>query len=126
MGYTVSWSQRPFTKYTYSNIIQLIPKVIDSKLRTYDWGFSVGPSVDECIAIEKDPTNMTFVKTNRDPYTKDVMKTLILMVEFGAAEDLCHDDDHMTLYLDALDEVHSKYPLVSYDAQKEYFNFNNL
>jgi hypothetical protein len=53
------------------------------------------------------------------------MKALILMVEFGAAQNLGHDDHIMTLYLEALDEVHTKYPLVSYDLQKAYFMYQH-
>jgi hypothetical protein len=61
------------------------------------------------------------VKTNYLPYTKDVMKTLIVMVEYGAASNLNHDDSDMTWYLDALEEVHAVQPLASYAMQKEYF-----
>jgi len=49
------------------------------------------------------------------------MKALILMVEFGAAKNLDHDDTDMSMFLNALDEVHSIHPLVSYEEQKMFF-----
>ena len=123
MGYTLFWDQLLFSDITYRNVIKLIPLVIspDVKFSIESWGFVIGVNENHCAAIERTPSTMTFVKTNRLPYTKDVMKALILMVEFGAAQNLGHDDHIMTLYLEALDEVHAKYPLVSYDLQKAYF-----
>jgi hypothetical protein len=49
------------------------------------------------------------------------MMALILMVEYGVTQNLNHDDTNMTWYLEALEEVHAKYPLVSYQQQKKYF-----
>ena len=49
------------------------------------------------------------------------MKTLILMVEYGVAEDLAHDDTDMSWFLEALEEVHAIHYLVSYESQKAYF-----
>jgi len=123
MGYTIFWNQCRFTEYTYSNVIKLIPKVIDSNTSFWieSWGFVIGISDDECVPIERWPTSTTFAKTNRMPYTKDAMKALILMVEFGAAWDLGHDDTDMTWYMEALEAVHAIHHLASYEMQKEYF-----
>ena len=121
MGYTIFWEQHPFTKYTYSAVLKLIPKVIHTEFRIEDWGFTIGPDSDNCVPIERVPTQMTFSKTNRLPYTKDAMKALILMVEYGAATDLGHDDANMSWYLEAWDEVHAICPLASYEEQKKYF-----
>jgi hypothetical protein len=85
-----------------------------------EWGFVIGDS-DDSSCIERIPTQMTFTKTNRLPYTKDFMKVLILMVEFGAAQHLHHDDSDMSMYLNTLEEVHAIHPLVSYEQQKAYF-----
>jgi hypothetical protein len=49
------------------------------------------------------------------------MKALIVMVEFGAATNLGHDDSDMSLYIKALDSVNAIHKLVSYEAQKKYF-----
>jgi hypothetical protein len=116
MGYTVQWEQLSFSDFTYNNILNLIAKVIQSKFVIQEWGFVIG---DSCI--ERNPTQMTYTKTNRDPYTKDFMKALILMVEFGAAKNLNHDDSDMSIFLNALDEVHEVHPLISYEQQKAYF-----
>jgi hypothetical protein len=127
MGYTLFWDQLCFSDITYKNVIKLIPLVIspDVKFSIESWGFVIGINDNDCAAIERTPSTLTYVKTNRLPYTKDVMKALILMVEFGAAQNLGHDDHIMTLYLEALDEVHAKYPLVSYDLQKAYFMYQH-
>ena len=126
MGYIVDWQQLPFSDFTYNNILKLIPKVIQSKLVITGWGFIIGDSDNDSSCIERNPTNMTFTKTNRLPYTKDFMKALILMVEFGAAKNLNHDDSDMSIYLNALEEVNAIHPLISYEQQKTYFKDLNL
>ena len=125
MGYTVYWEQHSFTKYTYNNVIKLVQKVISVKFRLESWGFIVGDTEDDSVGIERNAVSVTFVKTGRLPYTKDVMKTLIIMVEYGAASELNHDDSDMSWYLEALDEVHAVQPLASYEMQKTYFISNN-
>jgi len=126
MGYAVDWEQLPFSDFTYNNILKLIPKVIQSKFVITEWGFIIGESSDDSSCVERNPTQMTSTKTNRLPYTKDFMKALILMVEFGAAKDLNHDDSDMSIYLNALEEVHAIHPLISYEQQKTYFKGLNI
>ena len=121
MGYTISWEQLPFSDVTYSNVCKIIPTLVKVKFRLEHWGFVIGDNDDQCFCIERYPTQMTFCKTNRDPYTKDAMMALILMVEYGAAKDLSHDDIDMTWYLEALETVHKAKPLASYEMQKAYF-----
>lgn len=121
MGYTVTWEQLSFSDFTYNNILELVPKVIQSNFVITEWGFIIGDSNDDSSCIERNPTQMTFTKTNRYPYTKDFMKALILMVEFGAAKNLNHDDSDMSIYLNALEEVQAIHPLISYEQQKTYF-----
>jgi hypothetical protein len=121
MGYTVHWEQLPFSDFTWSTILTLVPKVIDCSLIITTWGLVLSESEDDTCCIERVPTQMTYSKTNRLPFTKDLMKTLILMVEYGAAQQLNHDDDDMSMYLNALEEVNQIHPLVSYEMQKTYF-----
>jgi len=123
MGYTIGWTQYAFTDYTYNNVVSLVPRVIKAPttFRLESWGFVVGIDDDNSFCVERRPTQMTFCKTNRMPYTLDAMKALILMVEFGAAAELVHDDNSMTWYLTALDNVHAVVPLASYEMQKAYF-----
>jgi len=126
MGYTINWEQLSFSEFTYNNILKLIPKVIQCNYFTiYEWGFVIGDNEDSSSCIEHNPTQYTFTKTNQDPYTKDFIKALILMVEFGAAKNLKHDDTSMKMFLEALDEVHAIHPLVSYEQQKAYFTTLN-
>jgi hypothetical protein len=121
MGYTVHWEQLPFSDFTWSNVLKLVPKVIYCNFTRTNWGFVLSESDNDSACIERYPTQLTGSKTNRLPFTKDLMKTLILMVEFGAAKNLDHDDTDMSMFLNALDEVHSIHPLVSYEGQKMYF-----
>lgn len=121
MGYWVNWTQYHFTNYTYSNVVKLTEQVVKTKLRLEQWGFVIGDDVDNSACIERYPSMPTGTKTNRMPYTKDLMKALIIMVEFGAAEALTHDDSDMSWFLEALDYVHAVRPLESYDLQKAYF-----
>jgi len=121
MGYTVSWEQLPFSDVTYKIVTTLAQKVVNSKFRLESWGFVIGENENDSAPVERYPTQMTFVKTNRLPYTKDLMKVLILMVEYGAAKNLDHDDNSMALYLSALEELNATHPLISYDDQKAYF-----
>ena len=117
----MTWEQLSFSDFTYNNILELVPKVIQSNFVITEWGFIIGDSIDDSSCIERNPTQMTFTKTNRYPYTKDFMKALILMVEFGAAKNLNHDDSDMSIYLNALEEVQTIHPLISYEQQKTYF-----
>ena len=121
MGYTVYWDQHSFTNFTYNNVTKLVQKVINVKFELKEWGFLVGNNENECVGIGNILKHITFVKTNRLPYTKDVMKTLIVMAEYGAASNLNHDDSDMSWYLEALEEVHAIQPLASYEMQKAYF-----
>lgn len=126
MGYTVHWQQRAFTDFTWATIVKLVPKVIQSEFMMTEWGFVIHDIVQDCGSfIERYPTQITGTKTNRLPYTRDFMKALILMVEFGAADELNHDDTDMSMFLNALEELHAIHPLVSYEQQKEYFNHKN-
>jgi hypothetical protein len=117
MGYTLSWSQLPFSRFTYVAVLKVLSD-IGLKYRVESWGFVVGTG-DDCVAIERVPTQMTYAKIDRE--NKDLMKTLIVMVEFGAAEDLDHDDADMTAFQEALREVDAVHPLGTYGVQKAYF-----
>jgi hypothetical protein len=130
MGYTISWEPLRFTDFTYKTIINAIPSVISngSMFIEENWGFSIGArnpngsiNIDNCVGFNINNNIFTWSKTNRLPYTKDVMKALILMVEYGVTYNLNHDDTDMSWYLTALDEVHAVRPLASYEWQKKYF-----
>jgi hypothetical protein len=123
MGYTISWEPLRFTDFTYRIVLTLLPKILlaDTTLRIEDWGFVIGESDDDCVPFLRNGEQTPWSKTNRLPYTKEVMKALILMVEYGVTSNLDHDDTDMTWYIEALDKVHSIHPLQSYEQQKAYF-----
>ena len=123
MGYTVSWEPARFTDYSYNNVLVTLQKVLTPGriFRIEKWGFIIGDDEDACMGFSRDGQQTCWEKTNRLPYTKDVMKALILMVEFGVTQNLNHDDDSMAWYLTALDEIHAVVPLASYEMQKRYF-----
>jgi hypothetical protein len=121
MGYWVYWTQYHFTEFTYNNVYLQLSSMLQSNFRLEHWGFVIGNDEDNLACIERCPKMPTGCKTNRMPYTKDLMKALIIMVEFGAADKLGHDDTDMSWFLEALEEVNAKKPLVSYEQQKTYF-----
>lgn len=123
MGYTISWMPLRFTDFTYNAILQIVPKIIspDCGLRIEHWGFVIGNGDNDNVPFRRDGAQTPWEKTNRLPYTKEAMKALIVMVEYGATENLDHDDSDMSWYLEALDEVHAIHPLQSYELQKRYF-----
>lgn len=128
MGYTISWDPLRFTDTTYKTVITLLPKILHSTTtcKVESWGFVITDSESEyadydSIAFCRDGNQSPWEKTNRHPYTKEAMKALILMVEYGVTQNLDHDDDSMAWYLEALEEVHEKHTLVSYQQQKKYF-----
>jgi hypothetical protein len=123
MGYTVSWEPLRFTNFTYQNVIATIPKVLTPgiKFTEDENGFTIGVNDNDSAYFARTGFDCCWTKTNRLPYTKDVMKALILMVEYGVTENLSHDDTDMSWFLEALEDVDAKHPLTSYKWQKMYF-----
>jgi hypothetical protein len=121
MGYTVQWEPLHWTDFTYRVVVDALPSIIEGTYRLETWGISIGPDVDNCTPFLRSGEGCCWDKTNRLPYTKDVMRALILMVEHGVTYNLGHDDRDMSWYLEALEAVHAVRPLASYEQQKEYF-----
>ena len=121
MGYTVQWEPLHWTDFTYQGILSLLPKILQGPYRVESWGISIGPDKNNCTPFLRSGEGCCWDKTNRLPYTKDVMRALILMVEHGVTSGLNHDDADMSWYLEALEAVHSVRPLATYQQQKEYF-----
>ena len=122
MSYTLSWEPFHFTDFTYTIALTVIPRLLapTSVLTVEEWGFFVGND-ETGVGFMRDGRQVPWAKTNRHPYTKDIMKALILLVEYGVTQGLNHSDADMTWYLDALEEVHIHHPLISYYQQKAYF-----
>jgi hypothetical protein len=120
MSYTVSWEQLAFSDFTWSNVLKLVPTVVNCKFIPKPWNFTLTEGQDT-VYIERYPPKYVFSNTSEIPFTKNLMKTLIIMVEFGAAKALKHDNNYMSMFLTVLDEVYAVYPLVSYEEQRKYF-----
>jgi hypothetical protein len=121
MGYTLQWEPLHWTDFTYKGILSVLPTILEGPYRLNTWGFSIGPDENNCTPFLRSGEGYCWDKTNRLPYTKDVMRALILMVEHGVTSGLNHDDADMTWYLEALEAVHAVRPLATYEQQKEYF-----
>ena len=126
MGYTISWHPMRFTDFTYQSVVDAVKRVLSPgfSLGQESWGFIISDDANsnDSIGFLRDGQHQTcWEKTNRRPYTMETMKALIIMVEFGVTLNLDHDDEDMTWYIDALVAVNEKYPLESYERQKQYF-----
>lgn len=123
MGYTISWTPLRFSDFTYLGILDILPKIISPEYKiTVDAnGFKIGNSDNESIYFPRYFSHWSWEKTNREPYGREAMKALILMVEYGVTTHLDHDDSDMTWFLEALETVHEIWPLISYENQKRYF-----
>ena len=115
-----------FTDFTYQSVVDVVKRVLAPgfSLGQESWGFIISDDDDEAndsIAFLRNSDQPAWEKTNRRPYTKEAMKALIIMVEFGVTVNLNHDDEDMSWYLEALDYVHVIYPIESYERQKRYF-----
>ena len=127
MGFTISWTQwlrtdiENFKRFQWmlknflrhSTVTEMSPETVVLT--------STNNSEQTFVVLRTIPQNYpTFCKTNRDPYTEDVCIALVLMVEFGIAEEI---DAGTTTYIsDALEYVHRQYPLKMYAKIKEYLN----
>ena len=131
MGYTVFWEPQHFCKAVYDKAIFDIKQVIDPTLikieDSYGFGFRMADMEDDesFVISSKYYSDYWFVKTNRLPYTKDVMMSLIIMVEYGMVSNLKSDDETNENFIDALNTVKSIIPnLLTYDVQLQYFMEN--
>lgn len=120
MAYTVSWEQLAFSDYTWSSVLKLVPKVVKCLFIPTKWDFTLKKGEDS-VRIERYPPQYVYSITPSILFAKDLIKALIVMVEFGGAKILKGDNKDMTIFLKALDEVQAIYNLASYEEQKAYF-----
>jgi hypothetical protein len=68
-------------------------------------------------------SGFAFSKTSRAPYTTDVMRACILMVELGMAplSSLSNDDEEEFSWSEQLEAVNRYLPLSTYEDQATYF-----
>jgi hypothetical protein len=120
MSYTVSWQQLAFSEFTWSSLLTLLPRIVSCKYTPTLWDFRLTEG-DDTVRIERYPPKYVYSKTSPISFTRDLIKTLILMVEFGAAKILKQDDSDMFMFLTILNELQSLHPLDTYEEQKKYF-----
>lgn len=128
MGFTVYWSRQPVLNQVFQRFKTLLPDMLEHS--------TVQDSVSEVILVPTDSNSTTerfwtressyreaFAKTSREPYTTDVMRACILMVELDMAplESLSNDDEAVFSWLTQLEAVNHHFPLQSYDRQARHF-----
>lgn len=119
MGYTISWNPLDFTEYSYNCVIRVLPKVLNTAttFKLEDWGFTIG-TINESVSFNKNGHTHPWITTDQLPYIKEVLKALILMVEYGATENINYHDISYVIFREVLKEVNLKHPLRSYNIQK--------
>lgn len=128
MGFTVYWSRQPVLHDVFERFKVLLPDLLEHS--------TVQETVSEVILVptrdEESPerfwvresaSGLAFAKTSRAPYTTDVMRACILMVELKMArlEHLLNDDEVAFPWLEQLEAVHRHIPLTSYEEQARHF-----
>lgn len=125
MGYEIFWTIKKYDDATFDKAVEMIRIVIDHrhKIDEKKWGicFDAG---HENFCIQRNPLEGTYgsCKTRgRFPYTGDVMKALIVMVECGMAKEAGHNLEDNSLWLASLEMVSEQMEMKTYSAQKAYF-----
>lgn len=128
MGFTVYWSRQPVLNSMFERFKTLLPDMLEHS--------TVQNTVSEVILVPNDDTNQperfwtrdgssgfAFAKTSRTPYTTDVMRACILMVELNmtSLKSLSNDDETAFSWLEQLQAVNRYCPLKTYNEQAKYF-----
>jgi len=124
MGYTIYWKLNEYDDAAFEKAVEIIRVVIDyrHKVDRQDWGISFDAGHENfCMHRHARDTYGDCATRRRFPYTADVMKAVIVMVECGMASEPTHDDEDNSLWLESLKEVRDIVELKTYAAQKAYF-----
>jgi hypothetical protein len=126
MGFTIYWHSTPVdtaTWKTFSNFIKTMvgPNDILAEYDTTSVLLEAVKGPAETFFVAQAHSGYHFCKTNRIiPFTREVMKTVIMMKEFGLAEDINSDDNAM--FLEVLEWMQEKArPLKCYEDLKKKF-----
>lgn len=113
--YTIYWNQEVLPDYMHNTFISLLPPLLnpETEFEITPWGFTLGG--ERGVYVERRKT--LAYATTYETYLADVLKVLVLMVEFGAASNLIYDAP-VSEFLLALERVNSIYPLSTYGKQK--------
>lgn len=113
---TIHWKQKLVSEFIYNTFLSLVPSILnpETPFEKTPWGFTLGG--ERGVYIER--RACLAYATAGQPYVRDLLRVLVLMVEFGLASNLY---GHISPeYLVALEEVHRMYPLSSYQVQKAF------
>lgn len=128
MGFTVYWSRHPVMSSVFERFKTLLPDMLEHSTMQSTVSEVVLVPTDDQLQPERfwtreSSSGFAFAKTSRTPYTTDVMRACILMVELGMArlESLSNDDEEAFPWLEQLDAVNRYLPLTSYEEQALYF-----
>lgn len=128
MGFTVYWVRQPVSHATFERFKTLLPDMLEHS--------TLQDSVSEVILVPTDDTlqperfwtrtsssGFAFAKTSRTPYTTDVMRAVILMVEFGMATlEHCYNDDGDAFpWSTQVEAVNRHLHLNTYNTQMAHF-----
>jgi hypothetical protein len=113
--YTIYWNHRVLPDFMYNTFLSLLPAILnpETEFEITPWGFTLGG--ERGVYIE-DRACLAYA-TVYQVVLPDLLKVLVLMVEFGAVSDLTYDVPFSEFLL-ALERVNSMYPLSSYEKQK--------
>jgi hypothetical protein len=129
MEFTVYYSRQPVLNHVFERFKTLLPDILEhSTVQSTVSEVVLIPNDDNCSPAERFWTReslsgFAFVKTNRTPYTIDVMRACILMVELKMATltSLSNDYEGEFSWLPELEAVNRYFPLQSYEEQARYF-----
>ena len=122
MGYTVYWISIHTDTETFNKFVKLAKELISLSPIVTESTFMVKPPIDqygESFFVSQYKDGFCCCNSRREPYTDDIFKCLIIMVELGMAKNISADDTEH--YYEILDFVNTKIPLTTYEYQKNSF-----
>lgn len=128
MGFTVYWSRQPVMNDVFQRFKTLLPDMLEhSTLQDTVSEVILVPTNDETqperFWTRTSSSGFAFAKTSRTPYTTDVMRACILMVELGMAplDSLSNDDEEDFPWFTQLEAVNRYVPLQTFKEQAIQF-----
>jgi hypothetical protein len=122
MEYTITWEPLQITEYSYASVVRLLPKVVSSTtiIKVEHWGFTITSSSSELFYFNRGglQKQKPWFKTSSVLFIKEVIKALLLMVEYGVVQKLDFEGITRSTYLEMLELVNSVHPLTSVSRQK--------
>jgi hypothetical protein len=122
--YCIYWMRKNVKQEVFIQFIAMVYSIIDNiNIKTTDntLSFEDPLGIGEIFHVLRDgDEKYNFCTTHNNPYTKDVMKSLIIMVELGMATEVIADNNKD--FLEVIDEVSSIFNLVTYEQQKQNYS----